>query len=96
MTASTTIREEYLPDLRFLGVDLPYVHKSLQQDKTLHRIPGVILTRSATGNAITRSFEYPASSCIVKHVRVTGFNKMMDDFGLCLPGRNGHLLRYLA
>jgi CheY-like chemotaxis protein len=96
MTAAKTVREEFLPNLQLPGVDLPGFHNSLQQDKPLHLIPVVILTSSANGNAITRSFEYPAASCIVKHVTVTGFHKMMDDFGLCLPGKNGNLPRYLA
>jgi len=89
MTAATTVRGEFLPDLRPHAVDWPEVHKCQQQDKNLHHIPVLILTSSAAGNAITTSFENPTAACVVKPGSLTGPGQLMEDFGLYRPGRNG-------
>jgi DNA-binding NarL/FixJ family response regulator len=96
MTAATTVRGEVLPDLQLPGVDWPDVHESLRQGKNLHRIPVVILTGSANPNTVMRSFEYAPDICIFKQDKVTGFNHRINNYGLFLPGRNGHIPGYLV
>jgi CheY-like chemotaxis protein len=96
MTTATTVRGEVLPDLQLPGVDWPDVHESLRQEKNLHRIPVVILDGSVNRTTVMRSFEYAPASCMIKHDKVTGFNHRINNYGLFLPGRNGHLPRYLV
>jgi two-component system response regulator len=70
-----------LLDLRLPRVDGLEVLRRIKQDNDLHKIPVMVLTSSAAGNDIRKSYDYLANRYIVKPVDRSRFNQLMDELG---------------
>jgi len=70
-----------LLDLRLPKIDGLEVLKEIKNDKSLKKIPVVILTTSKAEKDVTKAYMNHANSYLVKPVDFEKFSRMMDDLG---------------
>lgn len=78
-------RKNTLPDLLLLDINMPGMDgfsllKALKADKTLRKIPVVMLTTSSSHDDVARSYECGAASFLTKPDSFDGYHALMGQF----------------
>jgi len=85
-----------LLDLRLPKVDGLEVLRRVKSEKSLKKMPVVILTTSAADKDVAKAYEYQANSYVVKPMDFDKFESLMDEMGYYWmawnqnPWKSGH------